>query len=85
MGPKSLSKKRAQARASLASAHATLKRNPDDPQAQAAVERLDREYRALSLEEHIAAVVDALPPLTSEQRGRLAALLRPATEAATAA
>lgn len=33
----------------------------------------------LSIEDHIAAVVAAAPPLTADQRARLAALLAPAT------
>jgi hypothetical protein len=41
------------------------------------------ERRVDALAEHIARVVDALPPLTKAQRDRLAALLRPDwTEAA---
>lgn len=52
-----------------------LKRfHPNDPQtleAEAAV-------KAAALEEHIRTVVDGLPPLTAQQRERLAALLTPA-------
>jgi hypothetical protein len=36
---------------------------------------LRRELRALSLEEHIRKVVDAAPPLTQDQRNKLAVLL----------
>jgi len=47
-------------------------RLPDDP------ELLDakRNLRAENLAVHIAELVDAAPPLTAEQRDRLAALLR---------
>ena len=41
-----------------------------------------RELRATSLEEHIKRVVDAAPPLTDDQRARLAALLQGGGEAA---
>jgi hypothetical protein len=37
---------------------------------------LRRELRAAQLAEHIRRVVDAAPPLTDDQRTRLAALLR---------
>lgn len=38
--------------------------------------RLDTEIRAAALDAHIRRVVDAAPPLTAEQRDRLAVLLR---------
>lgn len=38
--------------------------------------RLDTEIRAAALDAHIRRVVDAAPPLTPEQRDRLAVLLR---------
>jgi hypothetical protein len=41
-------------------------------------ERLDTEIRTARLEEQIKRVVDEAPPLTDEQRARLAQLLRPA-------
>lgn len=37
---------------------------------------LRRELKTVTLAEHIKRVVDAAPPLTSEQRDRLAVLLR---------
>lgn len=37
---------------------------------------LSAEYRALKLEDHIREVVDGWPPLSPEQRDRLAILLR---------
>jgi hypothetical protein len=53
---------------------AGLGRRPaDDP------DRLDarREHTAALLEDHIRRLVDTFPPLTTEQRDRLAGLLRP--------
>jgi hypothetical protein len=38
-----------------------------------------RDLRAEKLADHIRQVVDAAPPLSDEQRDRLAALLRPTT------
>lgn len=35
-----------------------------------------RELTAVTLEEHVRRVVDTFPPLTAEQRDRIAALLR---------
>lgn len=43
------------------------------------VTELDREIRALGAEEYIRELVNAAPPLTAEQRARLAALLAPGT------
>lgn len=53
-------------------AHAK-KRNPD-----ADVTELRRQLRAERLADHIQRVVNEAPPLTPEQRDRLAGLLRPA-------
>lgn len=64
------------ARARLASAEAALRRRPNDPDARRLVDELRAEYRAVALEEHITSVVDAAPPLTADQRDRLAVLLR---------
>jgi hypothetical protein len=36
-----------------------------------------RDYAAAKLAEHIKKIIDQAPPLTDEQRARLAALLRP--------
>lgn len=48
-------------------------RTPDDP------DLIDarRALRTEKLADHIAKVLDEAPPLTDEQRGRLAVLLRP--------
>jgi hypothetical protein len=47
-------------------------RAPDDPERQSA----DREAREERLSRHIRDLIDKWPPLTGEQRDRLAALLR---------
>ena len=54
--------------------HAALSRHraPDDP----AVTDARRDLAAERLHEHVQRVVDTFPPLTSEQRNRIAALLR---------
>ncbi len=44
-----------------------------------------RDLRAAQLEEHIRRVVDAAPPLTNEQRDRLALLVRGSSDAGAAA
>lgn len=46
-------------------------RTPDDPD----LERARRDLRAARLEEYIRRTVDAAPPLSVEQKDRLAALL----------
>lgn len=57
----------AQARAAAMKRHA-----PDSP----VTTQLQTEFRAQRLAEHIKKIVDAAPPLTPEQRDRLALLLR---------
>lgn len=69
----SVSPEAAKVRARLA---ATKRWNPDSP----TIEDDQREYKTLTLAEHIARVVDSFPPLTEEQRARLAVLLRPVAE-----
>ncbi|MGR6317841.1 hypothetical protein Q2K19_03665 [Micromonospora soli] len=56
--------------------YAALKRRhgADHPTTQAA----SRELREATLARHITRLVDQAPPLTDEQRARLAGLLRPA-------
>jgi hypothetical protein len=49
----------------------TLRHDPD-----ADVTELRRQLKAERLEEHVRRIVDAAPPLTGEQRARLAAILR---------
>ena len=46
-------------------------RTPDDPD----VVEATRDLRVAQLNEHVRRVVDGFPPLTPEQRSRLAALL----------
>jgi hypothetical protein len=65
-----------QKRAVLASRAAAAKRRPLHPESHEAVEQARIEYRVASLADHIRRVVDAAPPLTAEQRDRLAVLLR---------
>jgi len=60
----------AQARAAAMKRHA-----PDSPDSPVTA-RLQTEFRAQRLAEHIKKIVDAAPPLTPEQRDRLALLLR---------
>lgn len=56
---------------------AALKRHrpSDDPEITSA----QRDMDVALLEDHVRRVVDAAPPLSPEQRDRLAALLRPTT------
>ncbi len=51
----------------------TRRRAPDDPVVLDAL----REVRAAAAEDYIRRLVDTAPPLTPEQRDRLAVLLRP--------
>lgn len=78
-----LTKPRRQARARLASASAKAARSPEDPTAQQAVDEARRAYRALALEDYIRRTVDAAPPLTDDQRERLATILRGGARAAS--
>lgn len=55
----------------------------EDPEAD--VTELRRQLKAERLEEYIQRTVDAAPPLTGEQRERLAGLLRPQAGGADAA
>lgn len=58
---------------------------PTAAERRAATENARRESRFRFAEARIRKIVDAAPPLTSEQRAKLAALLLPADEQATAA
>lgn len=62
------------ARARLA---ARTRHSPDDTDA---IEAARADLAAAGLADHIQAVVDSAPPLTAEQRDRLATLLRPSTQ-----
>jgi hypothetical protein len=68
---------RRKARAQLASATARARLHADDPTVVAEVEDRRRTYRYLSAEDYIRRLVDEAPPLTPDQRDRLAVLLRP--------
>lgn len=61
-----------QRRASIA---ARARHAPDDPQTDAR-----RDLRAANLEQHVRRIVDQAPPLTDEQRNKIAALLRPSPD-----
>ena len=62
-------------RAAIARAARRAKRTASDEDREAE-RRARADYAAAKLEEHIRRVVDAAPPLTAEQRDRLALLLR---------
>ena len=64
------------ARARLAQATAERNKQPHDPVLTAEVDQRRREYRYLSAQDYIRQLVDAAPPLTPQQRDRLALLLR---------
>lgn len=62
-------------RAEYARAKRAEQREPADARRREQAERLRRDYAAAKLAEYIKRVVDAAPPLTDEQRDRLAVLL----------
>ncbi len=66
-----LSPESRRARGHLASLHARADRVPAE-----AIAEARRDYAAQALADHIAQVVAQAPPLTNEQRERLALLLR---------
>lgn len=72
-------RRRAREKASVAGLTSRL--GADNPRVQAA----RRDYRALALEDHIREELEKAPPLTSMQRAKLAALLRPASTEAVSA
>ena len=63
------------ARARLGVASRTARRT-GDPDDIARRDQLDAEYRTVALAEHVRQVVAKAPPLSPEQRERIAALLR---------
>lgn len=63
---------KAEQRSARARAAAMKRHAPDSP----ITKQLQTEFRAQRLAEHIQKIVDAAPPLTPEQRDRLALLLR---------
>ena len=66
-----------QSRAEIARAALKRKRNPEDPGAARELEKLRSDYRTARAAEYIAKTVEASPPLSNEQRRRLAVLLAP--------
>ncbi len=57
--------------------HREARAEPQRPECRAqAVEEARRTYKALSAEDYIRQLVDEAPPLSAEQRDRLALLLR---------
>lgn len=71
-----ISNELAHARAKVGALARTVKtgeRKPDDPEYVAA----KRDLKAANLAQHISRVVDSAPTLTSEQRAKLAELLKP--------
>ena len=71
-----LTQDRRRARGRLANAAQRASRFPNDPAAQAARDDADRQYRVVAAEDYIRELVASAPPLTAEQRDKLAALLR---------
>ena len=60
---------------------ALTRHHPDDPDS---LEIARRDLAAANIENYIRRTVDAAPPLTDEQRDRLAVLLRPSSGGAAA-
>lgn len=63
-------------RAELARAERRRRLRPADQAAAAHAEALRSEYRTAKITDYIQRVVDSAPPLTTEQRDKLAVLLR---------
>ena len=70
-----LSEQSLKSRARMASAAARAARRPDDSEAVTAAQDARRDYFAVALEDYIRRTVDAAPPLTDDQRARIASLL----------
>lgn len=64
-------------RARIGRASRAAARNPSDVRARNEADEARRDYRAAQLAEYIQRTVDAAPPLTAEQRARLARILAP--------
>lgn len=62
-------------RSGIARAEKKLKRDPQDLAAREELVQLRQKYAASKLEDYISRVVAAAPPLSDEQRSRLAVLL----------
>lgn len=63
-------------RAGIARASSYAERHPADNEAQDVVAQLRAEYAEKKIENYVKAVVAKAPPLTPEQRDRLAAIVR---------
>jgi hypothetical protein len=70
----STSARRAHSR--LAQATAERNKRPNDPGLATEVDDRRREYRYLTAEDYIRQLLDSAPPLTPQQRDKLALLLR---------
>jgi mono/diheme cytochrome c family protein len=66
----------ASGRTAIARASRHLRRHGDDPIAHDHLTRAKRDYAAHKITKYIREVVAAAPPLSDEQRARIAALLR---------
>ena len=62
-------------RTAIARAARAVRKRPDDMAALEKLGRVRQDYAEAQLAEHIQQVVAKAPPLSDEQRGRLAALL----------
>ncbi len=76
-----LTEQRLRARSRVGNLSKKAKQRPDDPAVLAELQQARRDYAAAALEAHIKALVDSAPPLTPEQRDRLAVLLAPGSAA----
>lgn len=74
----------AASRARLAGLHTRKDTAPDPALVAAARADLDAANRAAAAERHIAALVEAWPPLTAEQKEKLASLIAPTAETVAA-
>lgn len=72
-----LTQERRQARAQLASKAAKAAQHPHDPTKLRAVDDARRDYRFVAATDYVRQLVDSAPPLTLEQRARIASLLVP--------
>lgn len=70
-----LTEQRRKARATMASKAARASSRPNDPDALTAAQEARRDYYATALQDYIERTVAAAPPLTPEQRDKLALLL----------
>jgi hypothetical protein len=67
---------RRKAHAGLVVATREAPRHPDDPSTLAALVDRQREYKQVALEDYVRDAVASWPPLTDEQKSKIAVLLR---------